>query len=507
MIKMPAMKRLIQQHPFAVVLGAAIGVRLVAVVYSQGFIHSDDYFDTVMVAYDWLTGSLWGADGWLRWKAKGAETIGRFPLYTLALWVFMKACWAVGIESLHSMMYGSRALHALISLIPVWATYRVTLMVTGRSQWALFGGLAAALHFAFPFLGVRNLIEVVGGEIWLLAVFLYYRYRQDQGIHWLHLAGLAAGLAWMIRFQIAFAVIPVPLILWYESRSLRPALHFSAAVGVMLVLSGLADWFLLGRFAGSTLTNLQMNAGIPALYNTIPLLYPAILLLLFLPPLSFVLMYLTLRPAFIRRHLMLFATSSFFVVCHAVQANQQERFVFSILPAFLLMVVLAAWEKRQDYGHLLRPRWLTALLFSFAIVANFSLLPVMTTAYGHRGMIEPLKWFERNAPASRVAFLQPGVRRWVPIEYAGPSLRYFYVRTWSDWQNPSADLRFDYFVLYPGRSEELDALLDSVTARFGTLEPVFNIEPSLYDQVTHALNPGHNDSFEAFVYRPVPNKP
>lgn len=497
------MRQLIRKHPLAAVLGAAIGVRLIAVIWSQGFIHSDDYFDTVQVAYYWLTHSLWGTDGHLCWKVKGAETIGRFPLYTLSLWVTMKACWAVGIESLNAMMYVIRGWHALLSLVPVWLTYRIVLMVTGRLRWAVWGGLAAALHFAFPFLGVRNLIEVVGGEIWLAAIYLYYRYRQDRRLHWLYLAGLVAGLAWMIRFQIAFAVIPVPLILWYEFRSLRPALHFGGAVAVMLLLSGLADWLLLGRFAGSTLTNLGMNAGIPALYNTIPLLYPAILLLLFIPPLSFLLAYLTLRPSFIKRHLMLFATSVFFVVCHAVQSNQQERFVFPIVFAFLVMVILALWEKYQDHGRFMRPRWLANGLLALAVFVNLLMLPIMSTAYGQKGMIEPLKWFEREAPSARAAFLQPGIKRWVPIEYAGASFQSFYIREWPDWQRPAAQQPFDYFVFYPRREGDLAVLQDSVTARFGAIEPVLHVEPSLYDRVLHWLNQSHNNSYEAFVFRPT----
>jgi len=500
-------RRLLEQHPLAAVLGAAVGVRLVAVIWSQGFIHSDDFFDTVQVAHYWLTHSLWGTDGFLCWKNKGVETIGRFPLYTLSLWVMMKACWAVGVESLHSMMYAVRATHALLSLVPVWVTYRVTLMVTGRPRWAVLGGLAAALHFAFPFLGVRNLIEVVGGDIWMAVIYLYYRYRADRRSRWLWLAGIAAGLAWMIRFQIAFAVLPAPLLLWFETRSFRPALHFSAAVALMLLVSGLSDWLLLGRFAGSTLTNLGMNAGIPALYNTIPLLYPVILLLLFVPPLSFLFVYLILRPAFIRRYLMMFVTSVFFVLCHAVQANQQERFVFPIVPVFLLMIVLAAWEKTQAHGRLGQPRRLVNGLLVLGVVVNFSLLPVLSFAYGHRGMIEPLKWFERQDPSAKVAFIQPGVKRWVPIEYGGMSLRPWYVRDWDDWQQPESHEVYDYFVLYPRRAGDLAVLRDSVTARFGPVEPVLHLEPSLYDRVLHSLNSNHNDSFEAFVYRPAPTTP
>ena len=36
-----------------VVLVCALLVRLVAAIWSQGYIHSDDHFDTIGVAYEW----------------------------------------------------------------------------------------------------------------------------------------------------------------------------------------------------------------------------------------------------------------------------------------------------------------------------------------------------------------------------------------------------------------------------------------------------------------------
>jgi hypothetical protein len=33
---------------------------------------------------------------------------------------------------------------------------------------------------------------------------------------------------------------------------------------------------------------------------------------------------------------------------------------------------------------------------------------------------------------------------------------------------------------------------------------VFEVRPSYYDQTLHRLNPGHNDNYAAFVFRPQP---
>lgn len=507
---MTSIKSFVRSHPLLSVLLAALSIRILAVIWSQGFIHSDDHYDTIAVAWDWLHGGLWGADGWLRWKHKAADTIGRFPLYTLFLLAQMKLCQWVGLVSLDKMMYVVRFFHALLSLLPVWAGYRIVWMSTRSERWAVGAGLIVAFHFALPFLGVRNLIEVVGGSLWLAAVMYLYRWLNERKVGWLYLAGFFTGLAWMIRFPMAFAALPIPILLWWEERRIVPVIHYSVSVAAMLLISGLADWLLLGRFGGSTLTNLAMNAALGPLYRTIPLMYIVLLVFLLVPPVSLVLPFMFFRRSFIRAGGILFWSSISFVVIHCLYANQQERFIFPIVPALVVMSVLAV----RHYVNNVRsdgvfPRWLRRTAW-VSFYVNLVLAGFLTFAYGHKGMIEPLKWFEKNAPAARVLFVQPEVKRWVPIEYAGRLLHPDYVRDWGGlkwWppgpQNPSA---FDYFVIYPRTDSSLSACLDSLTVRFGPLEPVFEVSPSFYDQTLHLLNPHHNDNFAAFVYRPRPTQ-
>jgi uncharacterized membrane protein len=493
--------------PLTRILLLALAVRLLAVVFSQGFIHSDDHFETVSVAWNWLHGGLWGDDGNLHWSHKPAETIGRFPLYTLFLLGQMKICRWVGITSLSAMMYFIRLIHALISLLPVWAAFRIVKQATRSDRWAAVAGLAIAFQFASPFLGVRNLIEIVGGSLWIVAVGFLYRYQGDKKSGWLYLAGLMTGLAWMIRFQIALAVIPVPFLLWWETRHVTPAVKYSLSVAVMLLVSAFVDWCLLGRFAGSTITYLTMNLDLPALYRTIPLLYVVLLVVLLVPPLSLVSLYLMLKPGFFRQHKVLFWTSISFLALHSLHANQQERFIFPILPAFIVLGVLSFWHFKEE-----RPvgsEWSTWFKWTAGIsgVLNVALLVFFTFAYGHKGMIEPLKWFEKYDPAARVLFFQPEVKRWPPVEYAGDKIACTFVRNWAALANLPArqegHTAFDYVVVYPKTDSSLQPYLDSLTARLGLLEPVFDVNPSYYDQTLHLLNSRHNDNYAAYGYRIV----
>ncbi len=499
------MIRFLSKYPLASVLGAALVVRLLAVFWSEGFVHSDDHYDTIAVAWDWLQGGLWGEDGFLRWKQKLSPTIGRFPLYNLFLLAHMKLCQLLGINSLEVMMYLIRLSHALISLLPVWATFRVVQKVSRSDRWAVIGGLVVAFHFAFPFLGVRNLIEVVGGSLWIGAIWMFYRFSDDRQRRWLYAAALFTGLAWMIRFQLAFAVLPIPLVLWWETGRIRYAVHYSLGVGGMLLLAGLVDLWLLGQFAGSTVTNLTMNTSLGALYNTIPLLYIVLLLFLLVPPLSFWTPYLIGRPSFFKHHKILMISSLTFLAFHMLHANQQERFMFPILPAFVLIAVLSIWQYYSDRGEAsLRNGWFRWPGW-ISLGLNLILLVALTFAYGHKGLIEPLIWLKANASPARVLFFQPEIRRWIPMEYAGTAISRRYIRDWPrfeafkgicDQESP-----YDYCVVYPKRANDLPGYLDSLQTIVGPLELIHTVRPSYYDQALHLMNRKYNDNYAAFVYR------
>lgn len=308
----------------------------------------------------------------------------------------------------------------------------------------------------------------------------------------------------MIRFQIAFAVVPVPFILWWRDRSLKPAVHYSAGVAIMLLLSGVFDWIVLGRFAGSTIRNLTMNTGLGAMYDTIPLMYVAVLLVLLIPPTSVLAVWLWARRAFWSRHTLVVVSFLAFFVFHSLHVNQQERFLFPMIPQMLLMTVLAVYQKLQDDGYLFRWPTLTRIVASWVIVVNLALLVFLTPAYGHRGLIEPMISFGQMQPKPYVLIVQPRIRRWSPAEYAGPGLSRFNVRNW-DALHDTVVTRggFDYVLIYPVPASAHRAYIDSVQRVVGPMDPVRHFQPSAYDQLLYQLNPKHNRSYECWLYRPV----
>lgn len=501
----------IRKHQIFILLLLVTVFRLVPVFFSHGFIHSDDHFDSIEVAYDWLRDGPTGENGYLRWKDWPSDEIGRFPLYTLFLYSVMKAYEAFGVTSLNTMMYGIRFLHALLAMIPVFGAFGIVRLVTGKTVWAVVAGAIVTVDFAMPFLSVRNLIEVVGGNLWAGALYCFYRYRYRYGQSaWMIAAGIMTGLAWMIRFQIAFAVLPIPFILWYEYKSIRPALQYSLAVAVMLVLSGLFDLFVLGSFASSTIRNLTMNTSLGALYRTIPLMYPALLLGFLVPPFAFVAVYLLGRPDFIKKHPLLFISSASFLIFHISHANQQERFIFPIIPAILILTVLALWEKYNRDGYILRNRKAFRIIAGVSVVINAVLVVPLMFSSGHQGQVEPMVWIGDMHPRPSLFIVQPEIPQWPPLDYAGlQPLDRAHIRGWDEMEihrtEPWNSKSWDVILVYPKLKEDLPAYVDSVQSLFGEIELVRQFRPSFYDNLLHSLNKKHNPSFACWAYRPVQN--
>ncbi len=492
---------LIRSHPLATVLVIAALLRLVAVIFSKGFMASDDHYETVSVAYNWLRSGALNDSGHLIWGSHASEDIARFPLYNLLLLGIMKMNAFFGVESLDRIMYSIRGIHALLSLISVWALYRITRMVTWSTNWAVAAGLVGAAHFAMPYLAVHNLIEMVGGHFFILAVYLLYVYRGKQRDRWLVLAGVATGLAWMIRFQIAFAVLPIPLVLWYDHRRLKPAVVYCATVLSMIMISGFVDWWLLGKFMGSTINYLRQALAEGSLYRSSLFIYPAVLLAFFIPPFSLVTFFLAARKRFWTEHKIICFSVVTFILVHVLAQNRQERFMVPIVPVIMLIIILALYQHYRQDGFWFKRRWLVRWVVGVTLVINVLLLIPFSFNYSHRGLVEPLARVEQGGQAlSHITFVTPDAGRIFPLDYGGmilPGRRY--IRSWTDLPDSSA--KTDYYFLYPNSATDLPAYVDSISSRVGEIKQVFHVGPSPVDYILHALN-RRNKTHEVWVFEP-----
>lgn len=497
-----------KKHPLATVLITAIVLRTIAVIFSKGYMASDDHYETIRVAYNWLLHGFFASDGTLTWGFTTPRDIARFPLYALSLWSVMKTCTIFGVTDLDSMMYAVRAAHALVSLIGVWSIFRLVKLVTASDRWAIAAGMIMAAHAAMPFLSVRSLIEMVGGNIWIVALLLLYVYDRDKRPSWLLWSGILSGLAWMIRFELAFAVLPVPFIIWFKTKELRPAMTYTLALFGMLLFSGMIDYALMGRFAASTINHLRQVTGEGIVYATSLFIYPAVLLAFFIPPVSLVAFGLSFRRRFWSEHSILVMSNLFFVLIHTLSPSRQERYMIPIIPAMTAMLVLAVWSYHREREITTRQkRWLLAIAIP-TIVLNVILLAPFTINYSHRGLIEPLKQIGEQDPGATILLVSPDLGQIYPLNYGyydSKEIGRRYVNRWSDlgavdsMSNPAN--KIGYAVLYPLKHEDLQSYKDSISIRFPKMTPIGYVGPSSVDRILHWLNPKHNRRNDAWLYR------
>ena len=493
-------------------MAAAIVFRVLAVLFSKGYMASDDYFETIRIASRWLQEGPFAANGLLAWGGNPPGSVGRFPLYVFSIYAIMKLYASAGVTSLSTVMYGIRAAHALFSLVPLWAVYRATELVTRSRRWAILAGAIVALHFAMPYLAVRNLIEVVGGEIWVVAIYLLYRHRYSRSSGWLYAAGIVTGLAWMIRFELATAAIVIPFVLWFDSRKLRPAIQYSLGVLFMVLLSGLVDYLLLGTFFGSTINHLHQVITESPPYATSVLIYVAVLLAFFVPPFSLMAFFVTGYKRFWEDHKLVVFSSLIFLIAHTLSPSRQERYMLAIVPALMLTIVLALWQHKRFDGFFFRHGTLLKWIVWPSVVINVVLLFVFTFNYSHKGLVEPLVKLGRLRPVVAMTIVSPEIGHIYAFDYAGEAARSRrYVFKWAELEDLNDDAHStgltDYYILYPPSESELQSYVDSVTTHAGPIVQQFVVQPSLIDQVLHFLNPKHNRLDAAYVYRAASRSP
>lgn len=179
-----------------------------------------------------------------------------------------------------------------------------------------------------------------------------------------------------------------------------------------------------------------------------------------------------------------------------------------IIPVLIVIIVLALHQHYTERGLLFRKRKLWYALLSFTLAVNMTLLIPFTFNYGHKGMVEPLVKVERiSETPPRVLFFSPDKYRNVPYLYGGfHPIGRGYVYSWKDMDlvfPENGSTRFDYFLLYPLKAEDLNTYKDSLSHRVGPIEEVFHVRPSFIDYILRVLNPEHNPTGEAWVYRPV----
>jgi len=491
MIKM--LKRFWNEHPLLAIVLIAFIPRLVAVVFSRGYGMHDDHFGPIeqpfIIMHD------------ITYWASRVEPHGHSIVYPALHYILFQRFEALGIQDPQSKMYIVRLFHALYSLLIVFFGYRIA-EVLGNREIAKKAGLLLALFWAFPFLSVRNLIEMVC--IPPLMAGLYYALISKTVTRNACIAGLFFGLAFAFRYQTLSIPGTLGLIFLLRKEFRQAVLLAFGFLISACVIQGSADMFAWGYPFASFREYLRYNMAHGYDYTTGPWYNYALLVLgAFIPPMSFFLLFGFFKQ-WKKSLLIVFPVLVFFVL-HSYFPNKQERFIFPVVPIIFLLSIVG-WEVFvQQSAFWFRHRIALKSLWIWFWVFNIVLLIPFTLYYSKKTRVEAM-YSLYGKPlhgiilvGGSVGIIQP------PLFYAGVYPVPLYqienneqlaqVKTQLD----GSHVRPNYAVVFG--LEDIERRVLDVESSLGiklTFEK--RIDPSFLDDVFFQLNPKRNKNQTTFVF-------
>ncbi len=488
------LKRFWHEHPLASIVLLALIPRLVAVVFSKGYGMHDDHFGPIEQPFIIMNDISY-------WTTKTTPH-GHSIVYPSIHYLLFQGFEALGIRDPQAKMYLVRFLHALYSLLIVSFGYKIAEVLSNR-ETAKKAGLILALFWAFPFLSVRNLIEMVCIPP-LMAGFYYALISKNNGMRNAFIAGLWLGLAFVFRYQTLSITGTLGLVFLFRKDFKQMGLLAAGFFVTAIIIQGSADIFAWGYPFASFREYMLYNAShgndytTGAWYN-----YSLLVLAAFIPPMSFFLLYGFFRNW--RKTLLILLPVMAFFVSHSLFPNKQERFIFPVIPIILTLSVVGWEEFVQESAFWSRHRIALKSLWIWFWVLNFILLIPFSTYYSKRSRVEAMYALYGKQihgivmVGGTLGTTQP------PMFYSGVYPIPIYLIN-NDEQLAQIKSTLDTAYILPNYAvffglEDIDHRVQQIESSLGlklTLEK--RIEPSFLDDVFYRLNPRYNKNQTAFLF-------
>jgi len=465
-------------------------LRLLAAVFSGGFLASDDH-NVVIGAAERIASGV------------GLPlTFERSALFPGVIAGIMTVTRGIGIHDPGVEMLVVRLVQAAYSLLAVYFVYRLLERAMGPES-AMLGGLLAAAFYAMPVTAVHQLEESVC-QVPLRAAFWWWQRTEDRHQSpplWGALAGAALGAALLLRLPlIGFVGVFVLLVLLRRQPvTTLDKLAFLGGLALVLVLQSYSNALINHQWGYSFEQRLgpMLHLGRMAVESdgypsNPPWHYVLTLLAALIPPASILLLVAAVKGG--RQIPLLGLATLAFLVSHSLIANKQERFLLPILPAlFILIVAGLPWLATRIPGPAYRGMW-----WYFWSV-NAALLVIVTFSFSKKDRVEPLLVVYRRHDATGVLVAQYNQTFSVPEYYLGiPRPRLVVVERGQNVEDSTRGLPINYVIVYSDTPEADRVFLVGALHRNLTVLTV--VQPSLTDRLAHAINPRHNRAHTAVIY-------
>jgi hypothetical protein len=493
---METIRYYLKNESYKSILFVALILRLIAVVFAKGFGMHDDHFLIIEVAQSWADG--FDYNNWLPWtQGNSGVPQGHSLFYVGIHYIILSFFKLIGFHNPDYQMYAIRLMHALYSLFVISLSYKITLKLSDQRSANWVGWLLAFAWF-MPWLSVRNLVEMVSIPPLLYSIWIIIRNDKTTAAKYLW-AGFIGTLAFSVRFQGILFVGGIGLVLLIQKQFREAVFYGIGGLVSILLIQGGIDVFVWHRPFAEFMEYVNYNLNNSGEYPNGPWYNYTLLLIGF-----FVIPYgLMLFAGFWnikRKWLIIFIPTLIFLAFHSYFPNKQERFIFPILPMYIMLGVMG-WQAFLD-GKLHSRFWLgfTKVSIIIFLAVNFTILPFITTAYYKQARVESMLYLRDKPENNQIIVDANGGAPYkvLPLYYLGNwKTRIFVIEKDAEYQQFCKPY-LEKYVLFYGQ-KNLQARIDSVEMQIGSLTKEFVATPSMVDGILQKMNPVNaNDTI--FIY-------
>jgi len=498
-----SLKQYYNTHPLRFAIFSGLVFRLLAVIFSKGFGFFDDHFLILEAAQSWVDGTDY--NNWLPSEVDTTREPKGHPYFYVGIhYLLLKFQTMLGLTDPQGKLYLIRLLHALWSLLIVYYGFKIAYKKSNLKV-ASWVGLALSLYWFFPFLSVRNLVEIACIPPMVIATWLVVKNDSKLNLRDAFLIGLMLALAFSFRFQtvIFSAGFGLALLLLRVHFKYLVLIIFGFLVTAFVTL-GILDIYIWGKPFVEFMAYVQYNIDNATVYGVdVWHMYISIVLGLLIPPLS-ILLFTGYFKNWKKEPLLFWPTFLFFAF-HTYFPNKQERFILPVVPFIIILGFIGGYQIITKYNWESK-KWFKNTVI-FCVVLNLVLLPVLTLSYSKRNRVEAMCYIAKQKDCVRLLIEDSNLDEFtMPPQY--------YLENWSSTFGITKkftpdSMLFYYNIIKPNerpnyvvfmQAQNINARVDSLRKRFPTLHYEATIEPSFIDKTMHFLNP-LNDNQTTYIYK------
>lgn len=497
-----------QQHPFTTIFLIALFLRLIAVIFSRGFGFDSEQFTYVGVPNAWTDNVDYRLLDLRNNLSSKPEGISLFYFTINYCWFgFLKY---LGITSPTWLMFFSRLLHAMVSLLVVSFGYRIADLIADKKT-AWYSALILSACWFMPYVSVHNIAAFACTPFLMYATLIIVRQEVlriaefDENLHRssFMVAGFFLGLGFSTWYQSILFIIGILLALLLLKNikaSIITLIGIMLSIGIIEVIPDLIVWgepFVeMKTFFKNSTDYLFHITKTPWIYISI-----VTLILAFIPPASFMLLFGFFKSA--KKNLITFLPVLLFIIYYTIFPNKNEIYILPAIPLFIITGT-AGWFSFKDTSSFWRKnKPLHKYLWLFTGIVNFIVLFFTLTTYSNKAEVKSMQYISGFKDTDLIIIEDSNNNN-----YRRPAI--FYAKYWPKYmvinKNNSIDDRLVEmsdrnvdFIIFRGK-ENLEKRVEVMTKHYPGIQYETTFEPSILDIFYKKIR-GYQQNGSVIVYK------